>query len=143
MNLDLNLIPTIWYENADGERFVPDLMLAVIDVPPGFIYQHSQFPMTLVHTILVCEDGQSSQLMRGEMGWSEDLVLAMANTGKWQLSTAILIAANGCERCVNALAHQHGCSWGYPEYSDAWHRSRTRCCFCKHEAKQPSFGMPS
>lgn len=131
MNLDLNLVPTLWYENAEGERFIPDLMQCGSDVPPEFVYQHSQFPTTLAHTILLCEDGKSSQLMRGETGWSEDLVLAMVTSGTWRLSAAILIAANSCERCMNSLAHEYGCTWGYPEYSEDWVKANTRCRFCE------------
>jgi hypothetical protein len=45
-------LPTLWYENETGERFVPDVRLAGDDVPAGFIYQHSRFPLHVQHSVL-------------------------------------------------------------------------------------------
>ena len=72
----------------------------------------------------------SRSLMVGTSGWSEDLVLAMANSGDFMLFESILVAANACERCMNSLAHQYGLKWGYEEYSQEWAESNTSCEFC-------------
>ena len=72
----------------------------------------------------------SQELAAMESSYSEDLVLAMANSGDYTLSQAILVAANACERCMNSLAEKYGLEWGYPEYSVEWERSRTECEFC-------------
>lgn len=190
MKIDLNLVPALWYENADSERHVPSAeeMSTLADPPSGFIYQHSQFPNTLRHSILesiqadaveacghpvedirrtygwidavqgrecvLCGGTQtrnagdewpetwesygSRSLMSGESSWPEDLVLAMATKPWWKwwrnvytLGDAILIVANTCERCLNALGHRYGLKWGYAEGSEEWKRSRTSCQFCK------------
>jgi hypothetical protein len=178
--------PILWYENEQGEKFIPDLTKdEVVNPPAGFIYQHSQFPKELVHNCrrsVVREEvdqcphpaedvhktygwiegiegrecsrchgtqiknigdnwpdtwdaNGSRTVISGNSSWPEDLVLAMATyeTGRFRLSDAILIAANACERCMNALAYNYGLSWGYPEGSDEWKRCNTTCKFCKDE----------
>jgi hypothetical protein len=67
--------------------------------------------------------------------WSEDLVLAMANSGDYTLSEAILVASIACERCMNVLANKYGLDWGYEEYSSEWEDTNTECEFCKDEPK--------
>ena len=67
----------------------------------------------------------------GRSSWSEDLVLAMANSKDYSLSQSILIAANACSRCMNSLAHKYGLSWGYKEKSPEWEKTNTECDFCK------------
>jgi hypothetical protein len=181
MHIANEMIPSLWYENKDGEKWIPPADYAGRTPPPdGFIYQHSQFPCVLHHNILrliveveveACEhpkgdivptggwiDGIEGrrctrcgghqtrkegapwpetwdadgcvQLARGESSWPQDLALAMANSGKWSLSEAILVAANACERCMNALAHEYGLDWGYPEGSPDWEKCGTSCQFC-------------
>jgi hypothetical protein len=81
----------------------------------------------------------SRSVGEGHSSWSEDLVLAMANSGDFSLSESILIAANACERCMNALAHEYGLDWGYPEFGPEWKKSATECDFCKNEKKKAAF----
>lgn len=183
MKIEKSMIPTLWYENEKGERFIPPE--GGEPAPKGFIYQHTQFPRSLHHLVLravlreevdACEhpaehvhptggwiDGVEGreckccngtqtrktgepwperweadgarQLIHGEQGWPESLALAMANSGKWTLSEAILIAANSCERCMNALAHEYGLDWGYPIHSENWQKANTSCAFCADEPK--------
>lgn len=45
-------IPTLWYENESGDRFIPDVALCGDDIPQGFIYQHSRFPLYVRHSVL-------------------------------------------------------------------------------------------
>lgn len=73
----------------------------------------------------------SVPVMSGSSGWSDDLALAIANSAGVPLHKAIVIAASACERCMNALAHEHGLDWGYPEMSEDWKKSGTVCEFCE------------
>ncbi len=196
MRIDLAKVPTLWYENEDGQRHIltdeelrdcPKEPEAVKGEKP-FVYQHSQFPNVLHHTILkivqasevaACEHpaeriGRKGGLIDGlegrECSWCygaqtrktgeewpdeweaygsrsigtgtssrpEDLVLAMASRPWWKfwrtrysLGDAIFIAANSCERCLNALGYLYGMKWGYAEGSVEWLESGTRCQFCE------------
>ena len=130
--------PTLWYENRDGDRHVPTQaeLADCLDPPKGFDFQRSQFPCMLEDSILQLyrdETGRvvrSEAVMTGHSGWSEDLVLAMTNSGKYKLSEAILVAATACERCMNALACAYGLDWGYAADSDNYRKSRTSCEHC-------------
>lgn len=105
------------------------------------------------------------------MSWSPDLVLAMVRptleerevqNHRWrpdqpavrvgavveasapplfEMPEAIIIAAQSCERCMNALRHTYGLD-GYAELSDEWKSSGTVCRFCEHmgHTRQPSEG---
>jgi len=84
----------------------------------------------------------SRDLLTGHSGWQEDLVLAIATSGDYTLSEAILISANSCERCMNSLAEEYGLDWGYLEGSDEWKKCGTECSFCKdmgHTRNGPDF----
>lgn len=76
------------------------------------------------------KSGGSRDMMVMNMSWSEDLVKAMADSGI-SLRKAIILAATACERCMNALAHEFGLDWGYPEFSDEWHKCNTSCEYCE------------
>lgn len=79
-------------------------------------------------------DGHGSRVAFScDSSWSEDLVLAIVNSGDYTLKEAIIIAATACERCMNALAHKYGLKWGYPEYGEEWKETGTVCQFCKGE----------
>ena len=197
---------TLWYENADGARHLPNLE-GGYDVPPdGFVYQHSAFPCTLHKTVLRltvaaeveacahentqptygwidgvegrrCDDCGGTQTRRTGEPWAAQwcssgsrrvaggtssypaaLVLAMARPSVreialstirygWperarELPHAILIAANACERCMNALAHRYGLRWGYREGGEEWGRCNTVCRFCDHWPA-PAFSRPA
>ena len=47
-------LPTLWYENEGGKKFIPDLTLdyPADQIPKGFKYQFSRFPRTLTETML-------------------------------------------------------------------------------------------
>ena len=65
---------------------------------------------------------------------SEDVILAMANSGDFTLGEAIIAYANSCERCINVLCYKYldGIE-GYPEYSEEWQKCNTVCEWCKDE----------
>jgi len=76
-------------------------------------------------------NGDSSrEVFSCRMGWSEDLVLAMAKSGDYTLGESIIIAATSCERCMNVLRNKYGLD-GYEEYSEEWHKAGTSCKFCE------------
>ena len=77
------------------------------------------------------EANGSRPLLTMESGWPEDLVLAMATSGDFTLSEAILVAAQSCERCMNVLYYKYvGAEDGYPEGSEDWEKAGTSCEFC-------------
>lgn len=53
MKIDTDQLPTIWYENGKGERFIPNLKgdYPGDQVPKGFIYYHSEFSCELKHNV--------------------------------------------------------------------------------------------
>lgn len=77
------------------------------------------------------EGSGSRVLMEGTSSWNEELVMAIVKSGAYTLNEAILISALSCERCMNALAHMFGLSWGYPEYGDEWKKCNTECDMCR------------
>ena len=133
MRITRDMVPTIWYENKKGEQFIPSLRGKMPpNIPKGFIYQHSQFPSCLHYDILRCYKNRSEAICRGSSSWSEDLVLAIANSGDvGGLGDAILIVANTCGRCMNALAFAYGLAWGFPEGGEDWDKCGTSCRFCE------------
>lgn len=134
---NLPIPPMLWYENKDGHRHIPHPDDFSVNPPDGFDYQRSNFPCTLEDSVLRLirdETGRvtrSEAVMTGHCGWSEHLVLAMANSGKYRLSEAILVVATSCERCMNALAHAYGLDWGYPPDSEDYETCGTRCRICE------------
>jgi hypothetical protein len=50
---------------------------------------------------------------------------------KIKASDAIIIASTACERCMNILAWQNGCSWGYPPTSESAAKAGTSCELCR------------
>lgn len=221
MNIDLSKVPIIWYENKEGERWLPKLDGAGHPEegrPDDFIYQHSQFPTNLRHNILKiiqpdevaacdhplkdirptggwidgvfgreCRTCNGTQIVEipgrapenqpgleawpkewdatgsrsigaGEIGWSEDLVLAMVTAKTrppdhpaMRLGQAILVVANSCERCMNTLANQYGLDWGYEYMSEDWKKCGTICMFCEGDGHErvplepgdPNYAVPS
>lgn len=49
---DIAKVPALWYENEEGEKWIPSPGEHFGAPPPGFIYQHSRFPCSLHHTVL-------------------------------------------------------------------------------------------
>lgn len=136
-DIDKSQLITLWYENEDGDKFIPDLECdgnPYENIPiDKFPYQVSQFPTVLRTSHLKCTEDGSKEIMVGNSSWPEELALAMANSGEYTLSQAILVAAQSCERCLNALLNKYKCKQdnGYPEGSEQWNKSNTRCQFCK------------
>lgn len=63
---------------------------------------------------------------------NEDVILAMANSGDYTLSEAIILYATSCERCANALIYKYlNGADGYEEYSEEWKKCNTSCKYCE------------
>jgi hypothetical protein len=145
----LSTAPRLWYENEQGERWVPNLRGEVPTPPQGFVYQHSRFPGYLRHEIIrIREDGGSETLGAFTSGYTPSLVLAMVRPGIAERLRQIgrygvpaptltydeaVIRAAGCEHCINTLAHRYGLLWGYRAGS-AEDRSNTSCEHCREGA---------
>lgn len=62
---------------------------------------------------------------------SQKCVVAMVNSGDFELDEAILVMATACERCMNVLIHKYLGDDGYEEYSEEWKKANTVCEFCE------------
>lgn len=142
---------TLWYENAQREKWVPPLNEGDENRPPGFIYQWSRFPCTLRTNVLLDEGGRSRSISSGSCSWSADLVLALVRpsiierarqflrSGHFKkciptMQQAILVAVTSCEACSNSLAFEHGLNWGYRRYSKKYFEAGTSCELCREGA---------
>lgn len=121
--------PQLWYENKDGEKWIPDFDNGMPEPPEGFKYQVSSFACQLEETYLAIEDGNSKEIANGHSGYWKEVVEAMVRAG-FPLDQSILIQANACARCVNVLAWEFGVG-GYALYSINWHKCGTTCRICK------------
>jgi hypothetical protein len=124
----------LWYETKNGKK----LYLSEKDwqdgyiLPKGAVYQVSRFPISITTNYLYLHpDGRTEEMGSSNSPFHEDLVLAMANSGEYRLSHAMIIASEACERCTNVLAHNYGLDWGYAENSEEWKKSNTLCEYCK------------
>jgi hypothetical protein len=58
-------------------------------------------------------------------------IVAMVNSGDFELDEAMVVYAHACERCMNVLDHKYlGGDEGYEEFSDQWKLANTKCSFC-------------
>lgn len=131
--IDAKSLPTLWYENEAGDKYVPPLDGEMPpEIPEGFEYQHSRFPTILREDVLRTkpEGDGCEQVCAMNSGWQPDLVLALTRKGM-TLSEAIIVSATACERCMNVLADECGLSWGYAWGSEEWRKSNTVCDFCR------------
>ncbi len=141
----------IWYENDEGE-YIPATTEPWQGAPSGATIQVSRFPRE-VHTkwLRLKDDGGCELIASATSSYSSDLVLAMCRptlrdrtiqflrygsfAKTYDFEMAVLLAAETCERCMNSLAHRHGLSWGYREFSDEWHLAGTTCHRCEHHGR--------
>ena len=141
------VLPTLWYENEAGERWLMPVDNLDARPPEGFIYQWSRFPSVLRETCLRVEDGQSREIATGESSWPTDLVLAMVRPSPEEMHVAIerhgeeprllgmddaiILSATSCGRCLNALSWRYGLDDGYSPFGPEWAESNTRCAICE------------
>lgn len=146
MRITKDTLRTLWYEDANG-NFVgePDWKGDVGDSYREIVktakYQVSRFPFDLATRYLSLETDEEGNPISREAGvgtstWSQHLVLAMANSGDYNLYESIIISAESCERCLNVLLFKYTSrgsrgDHGYPELSPNWKKCGTECNFCK------------
>ena len=67
----------------------------------------------------------------------ENIILAMANSGDYTLSEAIIAYSMACERCSNELWYKYtNGKEGYAEGSDEWKKCHTQCKWCETEKER-------
>lgn len=107
--------------------------------PQGAMYAHSCFPLEIRENIYRIRDdggyGDKDRIMTGCTSLSRasgKLAVAMVNSGDYDLTEALAVLAQGCERCVNVLWNKYlPDEDGYPEFSEEWHMANTVCDFCR------------
>lgn len=135
VSIDPKHLESLWFENEEGDKFFIDWEnWEGLSADEGYDYMFSRNPDVLVERMHVRnEDGNWEELCVGESSFPEDLVLAIVESGDYGLCDSITIASICCERCMNALAHQYGLDWGYPEFGEEWRDCSTSCQFCEDE----------
>ena len=125
----------LWFTDEDG-RFIPYSREVH---PDGAVYAHSCFPLEIRESIYrIRKDGgygEKNRVMTGCTHLSREsgkLAVAMVNSGDYDLSDALAILAQACERCVNVLWNKYlPDEDGYEEFSEEWHKANTVCDFCR------------
>jgi hypothetical protein len=92
----------------------------------------------------------SQEVCSMESSYPPELILAMTRPTKEEqrkskkrgyspkvlsFDQAVLMAATACERCLNALLWMYGCNDGYPEKSQKWKNSNTKCKLCERKRR--------
>lgn len=126
----------IWYSDSDMHQ----LPNRDGDIPEGAVYAHSRFPLEVRERIYrIGKDGHRSGPVESCVHLSRDngrLLVAMVNSGDYDLYEAMAILASCCERCANVLWDKYVPGEGYPEYSEKWHKANTCCAFCTDEEEK-------
>ena len=134
----------LWYSDKDGNR-IPDEECMNPDgehfTPENAVYAHVCYPLEVVETIYkIREDGHYGEKdklfgFHTHTGSSNGrLIVAMVNSGDYELDEALCVYAHACERCMNVLWNKYlPGEDGYEEYSEAWKKCNTVCDFCKDE----------
>ena len=107
--------------------------------PEGARYVHECWPLEIREDIYkIHEDGHYGYNDKifgfcSHIGRSNGkLIIAMVNSGDYELDEALVIYANACERCMNVLWNKYLPEMdGYPEFSEEWKQCNTECDFCK------------
>lgn len=136
MNIDKNRLKIgLWYTDEDG-NYIPYTDLIK---PEGAVYAHSCFPLELHEAIYkLREDGEYGEKDKvcgfcTHIGRdSGRLIVAMVNSGDYDLYDAIGVYGTACERCMNVLWNKYFPGEdGYEEFSDEWKKCNTVCDFCR------------
>lgn len=127
----------LWYEDTDGNRIpTTEEQDNSGEFPSNAHTQHSQF-CDLRHGIVMMEVEGGGEIGSGSSTWSDDVVTAMVRSGDWTAQDAIMVYAQGCERCINVLWHHYDGSDGYPFGSEEYWRTNTCCSMCIPLAGDP------
>lgn len=130
VTVNRGVLDTLWYSDKNDNKIWCDITKLECQ-PVGAEYQHSQFPRELRHTMLkLCPDGSSRDNGSFTSTYPIDLVIAIYSDGGYTWDESVILVANSCDRCMNALAYQYGLSWGYPKGSCSWEKCGTACRHC-------------
>ena len=133
----------IWYTDDNLKYIQSDCSTDCqpVDPPEGATLVHTCFPLSITTNTYKLKDksgryGTKDLICSSETTLctaDDKLILAMVNSGEYTLSETLVILANACERCLNALwdKYFHG-EEGYPEYSKEWYETNTVCDFCRN-----------
>lgn len=136
MNIDKSKLKVgLWYTDEEG-NYIP---YEEGTTPDGAVYAHSCFPLEVTeHVYKMREDGSYGEKDRvltfnTNIGRGNGrLIVAMVNSGDYDLYDAIAVYASACERCMNVLWDKYlPGEDGYAEFSEKWHAANTVCDFCR------------
>lgn len=126
-----------WYTDEDDNYIPYDENSCT--APDGAVYAHTMYPLELREDIYRLDKngryGEKNRVVsfRTHIGRGNDkLIMAMANSGDYDLYDAIGVYACSCERCTNVLWNKYlpEDNEGYPEFSEEWYKANTTCDFC-------------
>lgn len=138
--MGLKPFPVMWWENEDGDTWVPDLTKDAGDFPPPgtYPYAHSCFPLDITHQIYKVRpdggygtDDLIGTLNSGLSSDSGDLAIVMRQVDGISLAEALGLVANSCERCHNIMLNHYGFDDGYTKDSPEAQRVGTHCRLCR------------
>lgn len=126
----------LWFTDADG-NYIP--YNGEVH-PEGAVYAHSCFPLEVREEIYrIRKDGgygDKDKVLTSCTNISRDsgqLLVAMVNSGDYDLYEAMGILARCCERCLNVIWNKYLPDIdGYAEFSEEWHKANTFCEFCEY-----------
>lgn len=137
MNIDKSKLKIgLWFTDEDG-NYIP--FTGDIKTPEGAVYAHSCWPLELREDVYrIREDGGYGERDRlfsagTHIGRGNGrLIVAMVNSGDYDLYEAIGVYGSACERCTNVLWNKYlPGECGYEEFSDEWKKANTECDFCR------------
>ncbi len=137
MNIDKSRLKIgLWYTDKDG-NYIPNTDNMI--TPYGAVYVHSCFPLELHEEVYKLRKGGGYGVDDKVFGFythigrgSGRLIVAMVNSGDYDLYEAIGVYGIACERCMNVLWNKYlPGEDGYEEFSDEWKKANTECEFCR------------
>jgi hypothetical protein len=136
MNIDAVHRYVLWCESTD--RAPVDCQSGVMPPIETHPFACVRFPLYVQTEIFKrrASDGlygASDRIGTSGATANPSLVFAIVQAGRYSLGDAIVIASEACGRCLNALAHAYGLSWGYEEGGPEWRQCRTECPMCQAE----------
>lgn len=137
MNIDKSKLKIgLWFTDEKGDEVPWD---GEIMCPKGAKYAHTCYPLEVVENVYkIRKDGNYGEKdkifgFNTHIGRSNGkLIVAMVNSGDYDLAEALCVYANSCERCSNVLWNKYlNDGEGYAEFSEEWKKCNTECDFCR------------
>ena len=108
--------------------------------PDGAVYAHSCYPLEVTERIYKIREDGGYDTQDNVFGLTTNLsrengklIVAMVNSGDYDLYEALGVCAHCCERCLNVLWNKYlpEENEGYAELSEEWTQCNTVCDFCR------------